>query len=160
MWDNYLIVYAIVNRCFANWIWYTIDRWVHWKDSGTKALGILARSCLRWWTLLSEMEREGPLLSEGWFRGNVRALGLDVAKKSKNSCFRSRGVRKMEKLEGEEELILFKYSRIFLTLSYLKIHLALHFSNHEHPYKGISRESCQQKWEMQEYLVIFHILWK
>ena len=51
----------------------------------------------------------------------------------------------MEKLEGEEELILFKYSRIFLTLSYLKIHLALHFSNHEHPYKGISRESCQQK---------------
>lgn len=51
----------------------------------------------------------------------------------------------MEKLEGEEELILFKYSRIFLTLSYLKIHLALHFNNHEHPYKGVSMEFCQQK---------------
>ena len=63
----------------------------------------------------------------------------------------------MEKLERGEELNLFKYIGIFLTLSYLKIRLVLYFSNCEYPYKRISIESCQQKWEKQEYLVTFHM---
>ena len=147
MWDNYLIIYAIVNRCLLiesdillidEYIGKIVAQrlWGYWLDPVWGD----GPCCLSW-------RGKGIVTGEGWFRENVRALGLDVAKKSKNSCFRSSGVRKMEKLEGEEEPILFKYSRIFLILPYLKIHLALHFNNHEHPYKGSSMDSCQQKWE-------------
>lgn len=51
----------------------------------------------------------------------------------------------MEKLERGEELNLFRYFGMFLTLSYLKIHLVLYFSDCEYPHKRFSMESCQQK---------------
>lgn len=68
--------------------------------------------------------------------------------------------RQVRKWRNWREKKGFKYIQIFQdfpNIVMLKICLALHFCPMS-ILQGISMESCQQKWEIQEYLVIFHIL--